>query len=86
MRHTLLWMRKRIRGRPALDTAGLTGYPHDPMNDPEVTMPPRFQGPVADAVPAAVSEADAGAAAVADLGYVASVSSGASIGSMSAGR
>ena len=61
-----------LRGRPALDTAGLTGYPHDPMNDPEVTMPPRLQGPVADAA--------------ADLGYVASVSSGASTGSIKAGR
>lgn len=30
-----------LRGRLALDTAGLTGYSHDPTNDPEVAMPPR---------------------------------------------
>jgi hypothetical protein len=53
-----------LRGRLALGTTGLTGYPPS-LNDPEVIMPPRPHGPITVAAPLGVADSAAAAFAAA---------------------
>jgi len=56
-----------LQGRLALETDGFTGYPLDPLDDSEVTIPPQRQTvAVADAVPAAATVSGAEAESDAD--------------------